>query len=152
MGCESGRSCTPHPPCEFTVFFDEGSLTLPSMEGIFTDLAIAYVRGQRMLLWPLLQEVPGLPVTAVESDARRRGHLKTVRTGGIDGLTAMGCDARALPLPDASVDVVTAKILHGLLLAGGAEAGRFDHVPGHIVAVACFGDRADNARPGDSRP
>jgi len=64
--------------------------------------------GRGVFLWPLLESFPELSVTAVEPDARRRGHLEAVRRGGFDRLTVLGADASRLDLPDRSFDVVTA--------------------------------------------
>jgi len=64
--------------------------------------------GRGTFLWPLLHELPWLPVTALDADLRRVRDLTAVRDGGIDRLRPLHADANALPLPDDAVDVVTA--------------------------------------------
>jgi|SRR5215471_5299697 len=64
--------------------------------------------GRGVFLWPLLDTFRSLPVTAVEPDARRRGHLEAVRRGGLVRLDVIGADAAQLPFGDGSFDVVTA--------------------------------------------
>lgn len=64
--------------------------------------------GRGVFLWPLLDAFPSLHVTAVEPDARRRGHLEAVRRGGVARLDVIDADAARLPFGDASFDVVTA--------------------------------------------
>jgi ubiquinone/menaquinone biosynthesis C-methylase UbiE len=64
--------------------------------------------GKGVFLWPLLDTLPDLPVTAVDQDPRRVADLQAVRTGGIERLTPLFQDATRLDLPDRSADVVTA--------------------------------------------
>lgn len=64
--------------------------------------------GRGMFLWPLLHELPWLPVTALDADPIRARDLGAVRDGGVERLSVVQADACALPLPDAGVDVVTA--------------------------------------------
>jgi len=63
--------------------------------------------GRGAFLWPLLDEFPGLPVTAIDDDARRADDLQAVGLGGIDRLSARRMDATALDFDDDSFDVVT---------------------------------------------
>lgn len=63
--------------------------------------------GRGVFLWPLLDALPDVPVTAVEPDQRRREHLQAVRLGGVSRLTVLGEDASALSSADDSFDVVT---------------------------------------------
>jgi ubiquinone/menaquinone biosynthesis C-methylase UbiE len=55
----------------------------------------------------LLDAFPALPVTAVERDERRLGHLEAVRSGGIERLSISRGDASTLPFPDAHFDGAT---------------------------------------------
>lgn len=64
--------------------------------------------GRGAFLWPLLDAFPDLPVTVVEPDPRRRGHLAAVRDGGIMRLTVQDGDGAALPFADDAFDVATA--------------------------------------------
>lgn len=63
--------------------------------------------GRGVFLWPLLDAFPELRVTVVEPDPRRRGHLQTVRAGGLDQLSVQDGDGAALPFTDDAFDVVT---------------------------------------------
>ena len=63
--------------------------------------------GRGVFLWPLLDAFPALPVTAVEPDERRFGHLQTVHRGGLDRLRALQADASKLTIDDGAFDVVT---------------------------------------------
>jgi ubiquinone/menaquinone biosynthesis C-methylase UbiE len=63
--------------------------------------------GRGTFLWPLLEALPALPVTAVDTDPIRARDLGAVRAGGIDRLWAVRADVRHLPFPDCAFDVVT---------------------------------------------
>lgn len=63
--------------------------------------------GRGVFLWPLLDELPHLPVTAIDHNSRRAIDLLAVRLGGVERLAAQEMDARALAFPDGSFDVVT---------------------------------------------
>ena len=77
------------------------------LRGIAPASLVDFGSGRGVFLWPLLDAFPDLPVTAVERDARRLGHLEAVRRGGIARLTVIGGDACALPLATGSFDVAT---------------------------------------------
>lgn len=64
--------------------------------------------GRGTFLWPLLHELPWLPVTALDADPRRVRDLLAVREGGVERLAVLHADACALPLPADAMDVVTA--------------------------------------------
>jgi SAM-dependent methyltransferase len=64
--------------------------------------------GRGTFLWPLLHELPWLPVTALDADPRRVRDLGAVRDGGVERLRVVQGDACALPLESDAVDVVTA--------------------------------------------
>jgi len=63
--------------------------------------------GRGTFLWPLLDELPWLPVTAIDADPIRARDLRAVREGGIERLRAIQADVGALPLPDGAVGVAT---------------------------------------------
>ncbi|MCB9743744.1 MAG: class I SAM-dependent methyltransferase [Alphaproteobacteria bacterium] len=64
--------------------------------------------GRGTFLWPLLDAMPWLPVTAVDLSERRVRDIDAVRRGGVQRLSAVQADAESLPLPDHAFDVVTA--------------------------------------------
>lgn len=63
--------------------------------------------GRGAFLWPLLDEFPDLPVTALDLLDYRVADMQTVHAGGIEPLTALKMDVTALAFPDHSFDVVT---------------------------------------------
>jgi 2-polyprenyl-3-methyl-5-hydroxy-6-metoxy-1,4-benzoquinol methylase len=77
------------------------------LRGIAPQSLIDFGSGRGVFLWPLLDVFAHLPVTAVERDARRLGHLDAVRRGGIERLAVVGGDAGALPFATGAFDVAT---------------------------------------------
>jgi len=63
--------------------------------------------GRGVLLWPLLNEFPSLPVTTVDQNKRHADDLEAVRLGGIDRLTAFHMDVTELTFDDNQFDVAT---------------------------------------------
>ena len=59
--------------------------------------------GRGAFLWPLLDEFPDLPVTAIDEDPIRARDIQAVRLGGIDALTGHQMDATKLDFPAGSV-------------------------------------------------
>ena len=64
--------------------------------------------GRGAFLWPLLDEFPELPVTAIDQDPVRARDIEAVRMGGIDRLTGHRMDITELAFERRSFDVVTA--------------------------------------------
>ena len=63
--------------------------------------------GRGAFVWPLLDEMPSLPVTAIDLDVRRVEQLRAVAHGGCERLRAEHRDVCALDFPDGSFDGVT---------------------------------------------
>ena len=63
--------------------------------------------GRGVFLWPLLDEFPGLPITAVDTLDYRVADLQAMCDGGIPSLSVDYADATSLPFPDHTFDVVT---------------------------------------------
>ena len=63
--------------------------------------------GRGVFIWPLLDEFPALPVTAIDRNPERAGDLEAVRLGGIDRLAAYELDATELKFDRDSFDVAT---------------------------------------------
>jgi hypothetical protein len=64
--------------------------------------------GRGAFVWPLLDALPDLVITATDVLAHRAELFATVARGGVPALRAVRCDATALPFADAGVDCVTA--------------------------------------------
>jgi SAM-dependent methyltransferase len=137
--------------------------------------------GRGVFLWPLLDGMPHLPVTAIDTLDHRVEGLCAVAEGGVPNLHAQRADATRLPFADREFDAITllevlehipntaaalaevlrvarrfvilsvpsqpdnnpehihlfgAGRLEALLLRHGAARVSFEHVPGHLIAIA----------------
>lgn len=63
--------------------------------------------GRGAFLWPLLDELDDLEVTAIDSLAHRVADINAVRAGGLGRVRAEQHDAAALPWTDDAFDAVT---------------------------------------------
>lgn len=63
--------------------------------------------GRGAFLWPLLDSMPHLPVTAVDTLDHRVEGLRAVAGGGVANLHAQRADATRLPFADRAFDAVT---------------------------------------------
>jgi ubiquinone/menaquinone biosynthesis C-methylase UbiE len=63
--------------------------------------------GRGAFLWPLLDTLPWLPITAIDTLNYRIADLQAVHDGGVASLSAAYGDATQLPFADRQFDVVT---------------------------------------------
>jgi SAM-dependent methyltransferase len=80
---------------------------LGALRGIAPAEVLDIGSGRGAFLWPLLDALPFLPVTALDVLAHRVADIQTVAAGGVAGLTAIHGDATKLPFANRHFDVVT---------------------------------------------
>jgi SAM-dependent methyltransferase len=78
------------------------------LRGIAPESLLDIGSGRGVFLWPLLDTMPWLQITACDMLDYRVADIQAVRDGGFANLNAQLQDATKLSFPDASVDVVTA--------------------------------------------
>lgn len=80
---------------------------LGALHGIHPSSLLDIGSGRGAFLWPLLDTFPDLPVTCIDTLARRVADIQAVRDGGLATLRAVQADATALPFAERTFDVVT---------------------------------------------
>jgi 2-polyprenyl-3-methyl-5-hydroxy-6-metoxy-1,4-benzoquinol methylase len=80
---------------------------LGTLRGIAPESLLDIGSGRGAFLWPLLDALPWLEITACDTLDYRVADIQAVRDGGFSNLNAQLQDATNLTFPDASVDVVT---------------------------------------------
>ena len=79
--------------------------------------------GRGVFLWPLLEEFPELPVTAIDRDPSRARDLEAVRMGGIERLATHEMDVTELAFDAGAFDVTTLlEVLEHIPAVGRAVA------------------------------
>ncbi len=100
--------------------------------------------GRGVFLWPLLDAFPELSVTSVDLRPDRVRDLQAVSRGGVGRLAAQEGDARALPFPDASFELVTALEVLEHLDDPVAAAREILRVASRAVVVSVPSQEDDN--------
>jgi 2-polyprenyl-3-methyl-5-hydroxy-6-metoxy-1,4-benzoquinol methylase len=78
------------------------------LRGLGPESLLDVGSGRGVFLWPLLDELRGLAVTAIDRDAGRAAGLAAVSRGGVTRLRGLSMDATALAFGERSFDVVAA--------------------------------------------
>jgi ubiquinone/menaquinone biosynthesis C-methylase UbiE len=78
-----------------------------ALRGLGVGRLVDVGSGRGAFLWPLVDAMPEVEVTAIDLLAHRALAIEQVRRGGVERVTAARMDATALGLADASADAVT---------------------------------------------
>jgi ubiquinone/menaquinone biosynthesis C-methylase UbiE len=81
---------------------------LGALRGFGAGSLVDLGSGRGVFVWPLLDALPHVNLTATDLLERRVAVFEHVARGGVERLRALRCDATALPLADNSADCVTA--------------------------------------------
>lgn len=108
---------------------------LGSIKGLAPSNLLDIGSGRGTFLWPLLDEFPYLPVTAIDLNPQRVTDMDAVRLGGIENLRAFQMDVTRLEFEDGSFDLVTAlEVLEHLPDASLAASEIIRVARNHVVA------------------
>jgi ubiquinone/menaquinone biosynthesis C-methylase UbiE len=101
--------------------------------------------GRGAFVWPLLDAMPELAITAVDELAHRALLYAHVARGGVDRIAGVRADIRQLPFADASVPCVTAlEVLEHLPGEGPVEAAREAMRVAATAVIASVPSHEDN--------
>ncbi|MBI4751175.1 MAG: class I SAM-dependent methyltransferase [Acidobacteria bacterium] len=78
------------------------------LKGMSPEALLDIGSGRGAFLWPLIEEFPEIPVTAIDCDLKRVIDIRAVGSGGIPRLSAHEMDVMNLNFLDHAFDVVTA--------------------------------------------
>jgi ubiquinone/menaquinone biosynthesis C-methylase UbiE len=98
---------------------------LGALRGFAATSVVDFGSGRGAFVWPVLDALPELTLTATDLLDHRARLFADVRRGGIVTLHAIRCDATALPLADGAADCVTAlEVLEHMPNDGPERAAR----------------------------
>ncbi|MEZ6014959.1 MAG: class I SAM-dependent methyltransferase [Planctomycetota bacterium] len=117
---------------------------LGTLHGLAPTSLLDVGSGRGTFLWPLLDELPGVPVTAIERDASRARELAAVAAGGAGMLQAAQADVTQLAFPDDTFDVSTALEVLEHLHDPGAAAAELLRVTRRFIVVTVPSRPDDN--------
>jgi ubiquinone/menaquinone biosynthesis C-methylase UbiE len=80
---------------------------LGMLRGLAPETLLDVGSGRGTFLFPLLNEFPGLPVTAIEVSKQRAADLEALHRGGVENLMVVCADIASPGLADKSFDVLT---------------------------------------------
>ncbi len=100
--------------------------------------------GRGAFLWPLLEALPDLAVTALDLREQRVAQIQAVATGGISNLTVMHGDITTLDYPAASFDVVTLLEVLEHIPATDAALSAVLRLARHFVIISVPSQPDDN--------
>ncbi|NTV63011.1 MAG: class I SAM-dependent methyltransferase, partial [Oscillochloris sp.] len=103
--------------------------------------------GRGTFLWPLLDAMPRLPVTAVTPLAQRVAEIQRVVDGGVATLSVTRADLDNLPFADASFDAVTLLEVLGQVNDSAAVLRSVLRVAQRFVIIS-VSTRVDDENPG----
>jgi 2-polyprenyl-3-methyl-5-hydroxy-6-metoxy-1,4-benzoquinol methylase len=113
------------------------------LRGLGPESLLDVGSGRGAFLWPMLDAMPSVPVTAIDVDARRATDLAAVRAGGVTRLTVHAMSVEALGFEDDAFDVVTAlEVLEHL--ADASKAAREAVRVARRCVVASVPSKEDN--------
>ena len=81
---------------------------LGHLQGLEPTSILDLGSGRGVFLWPLLEAVRGVAITAVDKNPHRVRDIDRVARGGVLRLAAVEADLEGLPFEDLAFDVVTA--------------------------------------------
>lgn len=80
---------------------------LGALRGLVPTSLLDVGSGRGTFLWPLLDQLPDVAVTAIDRDPQRASDLEAMTRGGLARLTGLRMDATALSFADRTFDGVT---------------------------------------------
>jgi SAM-dependent methyltransferase len=115
-----------------------------TLHGLAPESVLDIGTGRGVMLWPLLEAVPDVPITCVDVRADRVADLAAVARGGISRLRAVHGAAEDLPLADKCVDVAIASEVLEHVANAHAAAASLVRVARRFIVVTVPSQPDDN--------